>query len=482
MEGAVAEPIQNLPLGEAALAMEADRFHRQLEIIQRAAKLAQAKIDYQSAHSETVMRSIEVVEAFLRRRGRICYGGQAINAYLPKKYKFYDPEFSIPDYDFFTPAQMSDLEELVRELSKAGFSEISAREGMHEGTIKLYVDYVPVADLTALAAPLYRRLAQKAEKFDGITYIDRDSLRMLMYLELSRPRGEVERWPKVYERLMLFNEFVPPLCKAEKRLTGPKAEKGPKGKAGLPKGLTTEQTDLIFRFMVESQRVFAGGDVIGFYEDAAKGKKEASWLIRGGRPMIFYSPEPQGDARTLFEELKANDTLGGRKRGLQLTTLHHQGLDPIPSLCAIHRGRTLLVLIVEQSACHSYVTVPLTGSSGPKGPSDLLVASIDTIITLYFSLAFVQSTFVDRGALSCLANQLVELSIRARRTPDHFVFPFVSIRCAGHQTTMPSLIRAKVARMSAAKKRAIQDVLLRGTRGTRAKRRTRKVSRRARKA
>ena len=31
---------------------------------------------------------------------------------------------------------------------------------------------------------------------------------MLMYLELSRPRGEVGRWPKVFERLSLFNEFV----------------------------------------------------------------------------------------------------------------------------------------------------------------------------------------------------------------------------------------------------------------------------------
>jgi hypothetical protein len=159
--------------------------------------------------------------------------------------------------------------------------------------------------------------------------------------------------------------------------------------------------------------------------------------------------------RELFAELK--------HERVQMTTLHDQGLDPIPSLCAIHRGNTLLVLAVEESACHSYVTVPMKGT-------ELLVASIDTLVTLYFSLAFVQSRFVDRGALSCLANQLVELSIRARRTPESFVFPFVSIRCTGHQTTMPSLIRAKIARMSARKKRAIQDVLWKATRGARAAR------------
>ena len=29
-----------------------------------------------------------------------------------------------------------------------------------------------------------------------ISYLDANTLRMLMYLELSRPRGEVSRWPK----------------------------------------------------------------------------------------------------------------------------------------------------------------------------------------------------------------------------------------------------------------------------------------------
>jgi hypothetical protein len=445
------EPLSGLPLGSnAAIAMEAAAFQRQLEIIQRAAKLAQAKIDYQSAHSDTVLRSIEVVEAFLRRRHRICYGGQAINAYLPAKYKFYDPEYSIPDYDFFTPAQMTDLEELVRDLARAGFSEISAREGMHEGTIKLYVDYIPVADLTALAPAMFRGLAQKAERIDGISYIDRDSLRMLMYLELSRPRGEVERWPKVYERLMLFNEFVPP-AKCHKVVS----DKG--------RGLTASQLDSVLRFVVGSQRVFAGGDVLGFYEGAAQGRKEVEWLVGVNRPVVFYSPEPQTDAREIMGMLKGAAE-SDRARGVKLTTLHHQGLDEIPSIWAIHRGKTLLVLIVEQSACHSYVSVPLKADKEDSEGSELLVASIDTLVTLYFSLGFVKSSFVDRGAMNCLANQMVELSIRARRTPEKFVFPFVSIRCAGHQTTMPSLIRAKIQRMSAAKKRAIQNVLFRGTR------------------
>ena len=83
---------------------------------------------------DNIIRAIDVIEEFLRKKHRLCYGGQAINAHLPAKYKFYNPEFSIPDYDFFTPNHESDITTLVKDLKKAGFTEISVREGMHDGT------------------------------------------------------------------------------------------------------------------------------------------------------------------------------------------------------------------------------------------------------------------------------------------------------------------------------------------------------------
>jgi hypothetical protein len=84
---------------------------------------------------------------------------------------------------------------------------------------------------------------------------------------------------------------------------------------------------------------------------------------------------------------------------------------------------------------------------------------MDTLITLYFTLGFVQTTFFDRGAMDCLANQLVDLAILARREPEKFIFPFVSIRCAGHQHGISSLIRAKLARMTVKKKSKIKEIL-----------------------
>ena len=60
--------------------------------------------------------------------------------------------------------------------------------------------------------------------------------------------------------------------------------------------------------------------------------------------------------------------------------------------------------------------------------------------------------------MECLANKLVQLNIYARSHPDQFYFPFVSLECSGHQSSVPSLIRSKVRRITA-KKQELKKVL-----------------------
>ena len=51
--------------------------------------------------------------------------------------------------------------------------------------------------------------------------------------------------------------------------------------------------------------------------------------------------------------------------------------------------------------------------------------------------------------MECLANNLVKINIESRKDGgDDFALPFVSIKCAGRQTSLPSLIRAKVKRIT----------------------------------
>lgn len=423
-----------------------EHLKKQIDIIKQAAAMAQEKIDYFSAHDEDIVLAIGVVEDFLRKKHRICYGGQAINAYLPVEHKFYDPEFSIPDYDFFTPSQHEDLKHLSEALYKAGFTEISAREGMHEGTIKIYVNFVPVADLTAVDARIYRILSKRETRIDGISYIDPNSLRMLMYLELSRPRGEVRRWEKVFERLMIFNEFVP--IRSCRTFTKSKL---------LKSALTLPQAQFVFRYVVQQRRMIAGADLVPFYDHAIKRRAtKMEWILGSTKPILFFSPEPLHDSSELLAELGALT-----KKKIQTKVYRNQGLDLIPSIHVLHQNYAPLVFIIEQSACHSYINLPIKDGMIGNGlvHKILRVASMDTLITLYFTLGFVQSTFFDRGSMDCLANQLVDLSIRSRRNPEQFIFPFVSIRCAGHQQMIASLIREKLARMTLKKKSEIKKIL-----------------------
>jgi len=422
-----------------SISLDKEIFQKQLAIIKNASEQAQAKIDYYSAHDDHIMHAIEIVEEFLRKRHRICYGGQAINAHLPQKYKFYDPEYSIPDYDFFTPSQTADIELIVNDLKKAGFNEISAREGMHEGTVKIYVEYIPVADITEIDPKLYKILSKREYRMNGISYLDANSLRMLMYLELSRPRGEVERWKKVYERLLLFNEFA----------MGKSCNK--RGKGLLHGSLSNSQVQFVLDFIIHNKRVFAGADLAELYQDALKKNAlQTDWIITSKKPILFFSSDPAQDAKELASEFRfelkqphLSDTKKGR---ITTKTYSSKGVDLIPSITVISQGKRLLVMIIHQTACHSYFNIPIDDDKVMR------IASMDSLITLYFGLGLLKTAYFDMGSMECLANELVQINSRARQESDHFIFPFISIRCAGHQHTLPSLIREKVKRITSKKK------------------------------
>ncbi len=420
-------------------------FQRQLDIIKKASEEAQRKIDYYSAHDEEIVRAIDIVEDFLRKKHRLCYGGQAINAHLPSKYKFYDPEYTVPDYDFFTPDQLGDIKILIKDLRKAGFTDISAREGMHEGTIKIYVNYVSVADMTQIDPKLYRILSSREFRHDGISYLDANSLRMLMYLELSRPRGEVDRWSKVYERLALFNEFVNfKKCKREEFF--------------IRNVLTADQSKLILNYIIDNKRIFAGADLVTFYEKSySYGKQSTQWLLSTKKPVIFLSPDADADAKQLKSELE----MLADSKDIEIKSFESHGVDLIPNLKMLKQGTKILVYIIQQVACHSYYNIPLSDTSNVKGGL-LRIASMDTLITLFFSLGLVSSRYIDVRSIECLANEMVEISIKARKNSDKFPFPFISLKCAGYQTSLSSLVKAKVERIkhNTRRKKNIQTILM----------------------
>jgi hypothetical protein len=410
--------------------LDKHKIKAQVDIIKMASERAQKKIDYTTAHNPEIIHAIDIIERFLKRKHRICYGGQAINAHLPTKYKFYNPEYSIPDYDFFTPSQMEDIRIIIRDLKRAGFTDISAREGMHDGTIKIYVNFIPIADITVLDKSIYNILSKRESRIDGISYLNPNALRMLMYLELSRPAGEVTRWSKVYERLMIFNEFVP--IKKCNHLDN---------RASI-NHLTKEQLDTTIHYIIDQKCIFAGAELVSFYNSAVyKKKKQTEWLISTKKAVLFYSPDSEKDSLQLMEQLQQLDQTSDE---FFIKSYSSKGI--VPSMKVICKGKTDLIFIIDQSACHSFFNVKV-------GMNVMKIATIDSLISLYFSLGLINNHFMDMGSMECLANQLVALSVQARTRHDTFIFPFISIKCVGHQQTLPSLIRDKIKRVHVTRKK-----------------------------
>ncbi len=401
----------------------------QLKRINQFADEAQEKIDYAEAHNDEVLQGIRIVEDFLRRRGRICYGGTAMNAYLPKKYKFYDPEASIPDYDFLTTDAAADLAELEKDLRAEGFTEIAARPGIHDGTTKLFLNYIAIADLTEVDEGLYDIFKRKAKVMKGITFMDINSLRMMMYLELSRPRGEVERWKKVYERLLLLQYVAPAAACSNKDYNEIK--------------VAAPIYSSIFHYGLNHDRVFAGASVVELYQRSTRTKVSANRLEHSHFPIIFYSPSLEQDAEHVSKLL-------GDTKDVLVQMIESVG-DYVPRMCVVKFARRPILLIVEETACHSFNTVQFGPEERP-----VRIASLDLLVTLYFSLELSPEKVLKKFfpmKIHCMAQEAIDISNFLRRFPSRSQWPFISLDCSGHQKGFASLLREKFERAAEAKRR-----------------------------
>ena len=85
----------------------------ELAILRAAVDKADKRLGTKLIRKPEVQEIIYIVETFLRKKKRMCYGGTAINSLLPKEDQFYDKSAELPDYDFFSPDALKDAKDLV---------------------------------------------------------------------------------------------------------------------------------------------------------------------------------------------------------------------------------------------------------------------------------------------------------------------------------------------------------------------------------
>ena len=131
---------------------------KELKILRKAVDEAELEIHKKLLNSKIIKNIIAIVEKFIKEKKLICYGGTAINNILPKEDQFYNYEIEMPDYDFFSPSALNDAKELADIYYKNGYEDVEAKAGIHEGTFKIFVNYIPVADITQLNSTIFTEI------------------------------------------------------------------------------------------------------------------------------------------------------------------------------------------------------------------------------------------------------------------------------------------------------------------------------------
>lgn len=366
---------------------------------------------------------IAIMEDFMRNEKLICYGGTAINNILPEEDQFYNHDIEIPDYDCYSPNALYHAKKLADIYFRKGYTEVEAKSGVHVGTFKVFVNFIPVADLTQIVPELYRNLRKDAIRIDGVLYCPPNFLRMAMYLELSRPRGDVSRWEKVTKRLALLNKNYP--------LEDVKCENIEIQRLFQTNVPETERDELFtvsLKTLADNGVVFFGAMAQRLYMKHLP--EYAKKQIPNVPDFDVLSTDPSKTARILKERIE----YAGFNR---VKIIRKPGIGEIiaPHYEVTVAGETV-VFIYQPLACHSYNIIKSHGKS-------LKIATIDTMLNLYLAFLYVNRPYYNPIRILCMCEELFKIQERNRLSQDGVLRRF-SINCYGKQETIQDIRAEKV--------------------------------------
>ena len=401
--------------------MSEKNIERSLEILKNSQKEIEASQGEKLVSNPTIQEIISIVEQFLKRKKLICYGGTAINNVLPEKDQFYDLKREIPDYDFFSPHSLDDAKELADIFYKKGFNDVEAKSGMHTGTYKVFVNFIGVADITFIEPELFKSLMREAVERNGILYAPLNFLRMSMYLELSRPDGDVSRWEKVYKRLLLFNKNFP--------LKGDNCLKKAKGAAAVmaPSKKDEEIFEIVRDEAISEKLVFFGGYACALFSEHLKKDERA----------ILYSAVPSFDLLSEHAKKSAHKLKDKLERTGHFSRVIVEEREDFGEHVSEHYeivvdGRTV-AFVYEPSpgACHNFNVVRVN-------KKDVRIATTDTILSYYLLFLYMNRPYYDRDRLLCMSQYIYDLQYD-NLTNNEGVFKRFSKPCIGKQVTLKDI-------------------------------------------
>jgi len=376
--------------------------------------------DKSKAISPQIKEMIQIVEQFLRDERCICYGGTAINNLLPKREQFYNYDEEVPDYDFFSPNPIEHATKLVDLYVKAGYEEVEAKSGVHYGTYKVYVNFIPMADITLLEKSLFDVLLENSKKKLGIYYCPPNYLRMSMYLELSRPKGDISRWEKVLKRLTLLNKYYPvkeDTC--DYKIIQRKYEGDNK--------TVDEINEAIRTTCIDEECIFFGGYANFLYSKYMPYSISSRFTKDPDYDILSKDPETTAEfIKDALEELKIKNVKIVRHDGLQ---------DIISEHYEIIVGKDSVCYVYKPIGCHSYNEITINKNT-------IKVATIDTMLSFYLAFMYINRPYYDPKRIVCMSKFLFDVQQNNRLKQNGLLKRF-SIDCYGVQHTLEEIRETK---------------------------------------
>jgi hypothetical protein len=351
----------------------------------------------------------------------VCYGGTAINNILPTYAQFYNRDVEIPDYDFFSDRALEDAKELADIYYNSGYSEVEAKSGMHYGTFKVYVNFIPVADITYLEEQIYKSIQKEAITRAGIKYAPPNFLRMSMFLELSRPLGDVSRWEKVLKRLTLLNKYYP--LKTNSCATVD-FQRVMEHDTNLSEKLYLTVRDTL----IDQGVIFFGGYATSLYSRYMPASRSKN--VKKIPDFDVLSEDIDTCSLIVLESLKEAGFTGCRQ-------IKHDAIgELIPERIEILVGKETLAFIYKPIACHNYNTITI-------GEKQINVATIDTMLSFYLAFIYADLPYFDKDRILCMAEYLFDVEQQNRLVQKGLLKRF-TITCYGKQHRLED-IRAEKA-------------------------------------
>jgi hypothetical protein len=396
----------------------------ELAILRMAVDNAEEKIAKRVVNSEDVQKIIDIVEQFIQQKKLICYGGTAINNILPEEDRFYNKEVEVPDYDFFSENALRDAKELADIYYKKGFIDVDAKTGQHHGTYKVFVNYMPVADITYIPKEIYSVLKKDAISVNGILYSPPNFLRMSMYLELSRPAGDTSRWEKVLKRLTLLNKNYP--------ITDIDCENVDFQRKMNDNVDESKIYETVKNTLINQGVVFFGGFANVLYSKYMPKKLQRKIGNEADFDVLSNNPE------------KTADIVKERLSDIGIHNVKIIRQDPVGEIVPEHYevriGKDSILFIYRPIGCHSYNNYIMNGKK-------IKVATIDTMLSLYLAFLYANkpyyNQFIER--ILCMSKFLFDVQQKNRLSQKGLLKRF-SITCYGHQKTVEELRSEKAAK------------------------------------